>query len=121
MEGSSVDVAMALNAVFGAPSVSIFYLLLRRRLSLSSAAALVGTALMTFLPDGVWFDSTTVEVYVIPLFFLLWTFYLLTAARISGSGQGWSAPSAALPFYSTRSSILFAIVARLPRRFGAST
>ena len=109
VEGSSVDVVTTLNALFGALSVSIFYLLLRRRLSLSSAAALVGTALMTF-SYGVWFYSTTVEVYVIPLFFLLWAFYLLTAGRISGIRAGLVGAISGLAVLFHQVHILFAIV-----------
>ncbi len=67
-----------LNAVFGAGCVMLAHLLLRERIGLSPRAALIAALLPAF-SFGLWFYSATVEVYVIPLFFLLAALYLLTA------------------------------------------
>ncbi|MDT8324237.1 MAG: glycosyltransferase family 39 protein [Bacteroidota bacterium] len=67
-----------LNAVFGAGCVMLVHMLLRARMGLSPRAALLAALLPAF-SFGLWFYSTTVEVYVIPLFFLLVALYLLTA------------------------------------------
>jgi hypothetical protein len=67
-----------LNAVFGAGCVMLAHMLLRTRIGLSPRAAMIAALLPAF-SFGLWFYSATVEVYVIPLFFLLWALYLLTA------------------------------------------
>ena len=67
-----------LNSIFGALTLSTFYLTLRKRLELQPLSACAHTALPG-LSFGFWFYSVCLEVYLPPLFFLLLSFYLLTA------------------------------------------
>lgn len=70
-----------LNCLFGALTLGCFFLILRNRLEFSFPLAALGTALPAF-SFGVWFYSTTVEVYIIPLFFLSAAFYFLTSQKL---------------------------------------
>jgi hypothetical protein len=76
----SAQLVQMLNIIFGAMALSIFYLILNRRIGFNKFQALTGTALPAF-SFGVWFYSSTIEVYIIPLFFLLLCFYLLTSSQ----------------------------------------
>jgi hypothetical protein len=82
VSSDSAFLVSTLNAVFGSLTVSVFYLLLRGRLRFSISLALLGTVLPA-ASFGLWFYSATVEVYVIPLFFLTLSLYLLTSDRLS--------------------------------------
>jgi len=75
----------ALNALFGALSMCVVYALLRARMGLGRLPALVGTALPAF-SYGVWFYSICIEVYIIPLFFLLLTLYVLSGVCAGQAG-----------------------------------
>ena len=75
--GDSSGIVAAMNALFGALTAAVFYLLLRRRLGLSPATALGATAILAF-SYGFWFHSVCIEVYIIPVFGLLSTLYFLT-------------------------------------------
>ncbi len=74
-----------LNTIFGALTLCVFYRLLRKRLGAGRSFALAGTALPAF-SFGFWFYSICVEVYIIPLFFLVLSLYWLSADRISERG-----------------------------------
>ena len=76
-----------LNAVFGSLTLCVFYLLLRTRLGLGRATALAGTALPA-LSFGFWFYSVCVEVYIIPVFLLTLSLYLLTSSQVSARRFG---------------------------------
>jgi len=76
----SFRIISALNAVFGALILCVFYSFLRRRLLLGRLIAGIGTALPAF-SFGFWFLSTCVEVDVIPLFFTALSFYLIRSSR----------------------------------------
>ena len=67
----------AFTALWGSGSMTMVYLLLKRRFLLSPALSVTGTSLAAF-SYGVWFYSVNVEVYAIPLFFILWSLYVLT-------------------------------------------
>jgi hypothetical protein len=73
----------ALNSVAGALGAAVSFLLLRRRFGLSVAAAFVGTALAG-LSFGYWFYSVCIEVYLIPLSFLLLTLHVLSGGPFTG-------------------------------------
>ncbi|MCB2203223.1 glycosyltransferase family 39 protein [bacterium] len=78
----AVTLVAWLNALFGAGCVAMLHLLLRERLSVPPVPALFG-ALLPGFSFGLWFYSVTVEVYVIPLFFLLLALYILSAERVN--------------------------------------
>ena len=83
--GSDADsawVVQLLNAVFAAMSLTIFYLILRFRIHLRRWPAMIGTTLPAF-SFGFWFYATVVEVYIIPLFFLLLSVYIISCKRPS--------------------------------------
>ena len=65
------------TALWGSGSLTMIFLILRRRFQLSSKLSLAGTALAAF-SYGMWFYSVNVEVYAIPLFFICWSLYVLT-------------------------------------------
>lgn len=71
-----------LNALFGSLTLGILFLLLRTRLFLKNGYAILGTLLPAF-SFGLWFYSTTIEVYIIPLFFIVLTLYLMTSQNIN--------------------------------------
>ena len=73
----SVFVVGALDAIAGAVGLAAFYALLRARAGLPARFAAVATALPAF-SFGYWFYSTSVEVYLVPLAFLLICLYVLS-------------------------------------------
>ena len=79
----SAILAAELNAIFGALSLCVFYSIVRSRLGLDRWTALLATGLPAF-SWGFWFYSGCVEVYAIPLFLLLLSFYLLTDEHVDG-------------------------------------
>jgi hypothetical protein len=74
----SVILVSELNAVFGALCLCVLYHLLRGRLKVDRLAAFLGVSLPG-LSFGFWFHSTSVGLYIIPLFILLASFSLLTS------------------------------------------
>ncbi len=77
-----LTLVISLNSFFGALTAGLFYLLLRRRTEVSRELAAVASFLPTF-SFGIWFYSVTIEVYVIALFFVLVSLYLLTEKELS--------------------------------------
>ncbi|MES2767367.1 MAG: glycosyltransferase family 39 protein [Bacteroidota bacterium] len=73
----SVILVAFLNAIFGAAGVSVFYLLLRNRMQGSVFESAAGS-LLVLACFGYWFHSVVIEVYIIPVFFLLLALYFLT-------------------------------------------
>jgi hypothetical protein len=71
-----------LNAVLGGVVIALFYAVLRQRLGLTPFSASLGTTLPAF-SFGLWFYSTAVEVYIIPIAFLMLTFYILSARELT--------------------------------------
>jgi hypothetical protein len=67
----------AFTALWGSGSLTMIYLILKKRFLLSSTLSVIGTSLSAF-SYGMWFYSVNVEVYAIPLFFILWSLYVLT-------------------------------------------
>lgn len=82
MRGDAALLVAALNALFGAGTLAGVLWTLRQRLALERTRALGATALCGF-SFGLWFYSTCVEVYVVPLFFLVAALALLLAPRPS--------------------------------------
>ena len=80
--GSSFAVVSILNAVFGALAAGLVFVILRQRGHVGRALSLAGTALVVG-SFGFWFYSVCVEVYIIPLFFLLAALYVLTAPALT--------------------------------------
>ena len=70
----------ALNAIFGASTLAVYFLILRERAGWDALSATVASLLPGF-SFGVWFYSVSVEVYIIPLFFLVLTLYLMADGR----------------------------------------
>ncbi len=65
------------TALWGSGSLMMIYLLLKRRFLLSSSLSAIGTSLAAF-SYSMWFYSVNVEVYAIPLFFILWSLFVCT-------------------------------------------
>lgn len=76
--------ASELNAIFGALGLCAFYGIVRMRLGCNRGIALLATALPAF-SFGFWYYSGCVDVYIIPLFFLLTAFYYLTAEHVDST------------------------------------
>lgn len=66
------------TAFWGSCVLTIVYLFFRNRFFLTRSACLLGTAVIAF-SYGTWFYSTNVEVYMPPIFFILWCLYILTS------------------------------------------
>lgn len=73
--------AAELNAIFGALCLCVFYCIVRSRLGSDRWTAVLATGLPAF-SWGFWYYSGCVEVYIIPLFLLLLSFYLLTDEHV---------------------------------------
>ncbi len=78
---SSLIVA-SLNSIFGAGSLVLLYHILRVRLK-SDLFSSISTLILIGSSFGFWFYSDCVEVYIIPLFFLLAVLNLLLKSRLS--------------------------------------
>lgn len=68
----------SINVLFGSMSVSIVYLILKKRFNLSTINSIVFSALPSFA-YGFWIVSVSVNVYAASLFFLLLLFYIYTS------------------------------------------
>jgi|GEM_PF-4520843 len=66
-----------LSALFGALSLVLFFLILKKRVGLSLNLATFATMLPLF-SYGFWFHSIAVSVYIISFFFVLLSFYLIS-------------------------------------------
>ena len=89
--GLAADSALgieSLNAIAGALTVTLFFVILRKRLGLGFFPALCASALPAF-SYGLWLYSTTVEVIALQFFPLMLAFYLLTAPRLSAASCFW--------------------------------
>ena len=80
VDADGARVVGLLGSLFGALAVAAFFAVLRRRLGLELGRALAGAALAA-TSFGLWFYSVTVEVYTVPLVFLVGAFYALAAPR----------------------------------------
>jgi hypothetical protein len=65
------------TAIWGSGALTICYLFFRNRFSLLPSLSVLGTMLIAF-SYGTWFYSVNIEVYTPPLFFLLWSLYIIT-------------------------------------------
>lgn len=72
----------SINALWGAMSLAVVYFIFRRRFNYDPLTAFIGTCLPAF-SFGFWFYSTNIEVYVVPLFFLLLCVLFLSKERLS--------------------------------------
>lgn len=68
----------SLNSIFGALTITLFYQILRKRIGLKPLIAFFSSCLPAF-SWAFWYYSDCVEVYIIPLFFLLLIFYIITS------------------------------------------
>ena len=69
-ESDSSYIVASLNSVFGAGGLVLIFIILRKRLS-SNLSSTISTLITIGASFGFWFYSDCVEVYIIPLFFLL--------------------------------------------------
>lgn len=76
IQAKSEYLVALLNAIFGALSISLIFGFIRKRLGYSFAGAFVASALPG-VSFGLWFYSVCVEVYIIPLFFMLLAFHFM--------------------------------------------
>ena len=77
-----IKIVAVLNSLLGATAVALCFLLLRRRAGLSLLLSAAGTA-GAALSFGAWFYSASIEVYVLPLTFLLAAAYVLLAPTLT--------------------------------------
>jgi hypothetical protein len=85
LEADSARLVSWLNAVFGSLTLCVVYLIVRRRMRQDATFALMATALPAF-SFGFWFYSVSLEVYLVPLFFLMTSLYLLSSEEASFGG-----------------------------------
>jgi len=77
-DGRALGVLVVLSALFAAASVSLLYLLLRRRLGASRATAALGSGALAFT-YGYWRYAAEAEVYSIAIFLALTLLYVAFA------------------------------------------
>lgn len=65
------------TAVWGSGVLAVCYLFFRNRFFLPPGLSVLGIMLIAF-SYGTWFYSINIEVYTPPLFFLLWSLYVIT-------------------------------------------
>jgi len=83
--GSSADsltLVSYMSSFFGALTLGIFYTLMRRRLKLGIILSIIATSLPAF-SFAFWFYSSVVEIYMIPMFFLMLILYFLTGEHVT--------------------------------------
>lgn len=83
--GSSADTLTLLSymsSFFGALTLCVIYTIYRKRLNLGILMSIVATSLPAF-SFAFWFYSSVVEIYMIPMFFLILILYLLSGDDIS--------------------------------------
>lgn len=78
----NLQIVISINSIFGALIVQVTFMLMRRRLDLSISTSFLGAATVG-LTFGYWFYSVTVEVYIIPIFFLVLSLHILSKEKIS--------------------------------------
>lgn len=100
----------ALNALFGAIAMTIFFRLLRDRLLFSRATAGWGT-MLAVTSFGIWGYSTVVEVYILPLSLLLLALYALSHPNPSSRSMITAGAAHALAVLFHQAHILFLPVA----------
>lgn len=69
-----------ISTAWSAGSLTLFFLFLRYRFSISPFASLLATLVPAF-SYGLWFYSTNVEVYMPPLFFIMLALYRITGEK----------------------------------------
>ena len=109
MTADSALLVAALNGIFGALSMCVFYALLRARLKLGVVQSLIGTALPAF-SYGVWFYSVCIEVYIIPLFFLLLTLYVVSGGSATARTFALAGATHGLAVLFHQVHVMFAVV-----------
>jgi hypothetical protein len=72
------------TAIWGSGALAVCYLFFRNRFSLLPSLSVLGTMLIAF-SYGTWFYSINIEVYTPPLFFLLWSLYIITRKEPRGN------------------------------------
>ena len=95
-----------LSTFFGSLTLCVFYSIMRWRLNLSKAVSAVATMLPGF-SFAFWFYSSAVEIYMIPMFFLLLILYVLTNENISARTFLWVGFLHAVAMLIHQSNILF--------------
>lgn len=76
-------VVEGVNAFFGAITMAIFYMILRKRLNLSLSESWLFT-ILGGTSFGIWAYSTQVEVYMIPLSFCMTSLWVASKAQLKG-------------------------------------
>lgn len=103
---SSRILVSLLSSVFGSLTLCVIFSIMRTRLRLQPLTAVVATALPAF-SFGFWFYSGCVEVYMVPLFFLAMTLYLLTGDNPGRSGFAFAGLTHGLAVLFHQSNVLF--------------
>jgi hypothetical protein len=74
-----------LDAFWGCLGLTVIYRIFLNRMSMARSEAFLGTAVVAF-SFGMWFYSSNIEVYMPPLFFLLYGLYLCTGEPLQPKG-----------------------------------
>jgi len=73
--GEGHQLIASLNSIFGAGTLVVIYNIFRNKFDIEKLNSILFTAIISF-SFGFWFYSAVVEVYIIPLFFLILSVYL---------------------------------------------
>ncbi|MBU1022936.1 DUF2723 domain-containing protein, partial [bacterium] len=102
----SLTLVTYLSTFFGSLTLCVFYSIMRMRLNLSKAASAVATMLPAF-SFAFWFYSSVVEIYMIPMFFLLLILFILTSEKVSSETFLWVGFLHAVAMLVHQSNVLF--------------
>ena len=72
----------AIDAFWGCMSLSLVYRIFVRRLQFRKSEAFLATSICAF-SFGMWFYCSNIEVYMPPLFFILWLLYICSKSQLN--------------------------------------
>jgi len=110
----SALIVSSLNAVFGSASAGLVFFFLRSRFGDSKKEAM-STVLLIGCSFGFWFYSVCVEVYIIPLFFLLAALFILVKTPLRIKDLFWVGVihGIGILFFQAHVLFTFAVFARI--------
>ncbi len=109
----------SLNSLFGAGTLVVIYNIFRNKFDIEKLNSILFTAIISF-SFGFWFYSAVVEVYIIPLFFLILSIYLFPKSLSDKRAIFLSAISAGIAVLFHQVHVLFGVSAILYILFNKS-
>lgn len=79
---ASLTLVSYMSSFFGALTLCVIYMIMRKRLNLGILTSITATSLPAF-SFAFWFYSSVVEIYMIPMFFLMLILYFLTGEHVT--------------------------------------